>query len=275
MAKITKVIQSLLPKDLGSLGNLEEAKSVGALVPLEKQEVAPSRREFLKKAGSAVAQTAMPRGALATLVEKGLEPVAKKVIPKDIFDIPVFRKAVDSFIIKKSLKGSYGEDIKNFAEKGMLEEVLSSVDEDVVLPSAKKAYEFFRYGGDKKPNQLVKEIKKEYPDANNQELADLIGASNQAGLDYYQETNQLQSDIPGIRKATQNAIEGKFDWDLIPNMDKPKGFEKLSDIHRKYIYGMAIDKNNFQSPDGNTEWIQENTDSLINSGKTAFGSSIN
>ena len=73
MAKITKVIKGLLPKDLGSLGNLEETKSAGALAPLEEQPLVPSRREFLKRAGSAVAQTALPRGVLTTLIEKGLE----------------------------------------------------------------------------------------------------------------------------------------------------------------------------------------------------------
>ena len=73
MAKITKIIKTLLPKDLGSLGNLEETKSAGALVPLKKQEFVPSRREFLKRAGSTVAQTALPRGVLTTLIEKGLE----------------------------------------------------------------------------------------------------------------------------------------------------------------------------------------------------------
>lgn len=99
MAKITKVIKSLLPKDLGSLGNLKEPESAGALVPLEKQEVVPSRREFLKKAGSAVAQTALPRGVLTTLIEKGLEPVAKGKVPISTFKNFLtnsidFRKAV-------------------------------------------------------------------------------------------------------------------------------------------------------------------------------------
>ena len=81
MAKITKVIKGLLPKNLGSLGNLEEAKSAGALVPLKKQEVVPSRREFLKKAGSAAAQVALPRGALATLAKETIKtPLAKETI---------------------------------------------------------------------------------------------------------------------------------------------------------------------------------------------------
>ena len=101
MAKITKVIKSLLPKDLGSLGNLKEPESAGALVPLEKQEVVPSRREFLKKAGSAAAQTALPRGALATLVKEAIKtpPVAKGKVPISTFKNFLtnsidFRKAV-------------------------------------------------------------------------------------------------------------------------------------------------------------------------------------
>ena len=87
MAKITKLIKSLLPRDLGSLGNLEETKSAGALVPLKKQEVVPSRREFLKKAGSTAAQVALPRGALATLVKEAIKtpPVAKGKVPISTF----------------------------------------------------------------------------------------------------------------------------------------------------------------------------------------------
>lgn len=101
MAKITKVIKGLLPKNLGALGNLEEAKSVGALVPLDKQEVVPSRREFLKKAGSTAAQVALPRGALATLVKEAIKtpPVAKGKVPISTFKNFLtnsidFRKAV-------------------------------------------------------------------------------------------------------------------------------------------------------------------------------------
>ena len=87
MAKIARIIKTLLPKDLGSLGNLEEPKSAGALVPLDKQEVVPSRREFLKKAGSTAAQVALPRGALATLVKEAIKtpPVAKGKVPISTF----------------------------------------------------------------------------------------------------------------------------------------------------------------------------------------------
>ena len=81
---------------LGALGNLKEPESVGALVPLKKQEVVPSRREFLKKAGSAVAQTALPRGVLTTLIEKGLEPVAKEKVPiSTLLTRPYFSNSID------------------------------------------------------------------------------------------------------------------------------------------------------------------------------------
>ena len=119
MAKISKLIKGLLPKDLGSLGNLEEAKSVGALVPLDKQEIVPSRREFLKKAGSAVDQTAMPRGALATLVEKGLETVENKTpLSLDVFDLPKFSSALEN---KKSLMDKVFENFRETKEEYMMD----------------------------------------------------------------------------------------------------------------------------------------------------------
>tara|TARA_R100000995_G_scaffold52249_1_gene25311 strand:- start:1520 stop:2350 length:831 start_codon:yes stop_codon:yes gene_type:complete len=80
-----KLLTNIISR-LGALGNLKEPESVGALVPLKKQEVVPSRREFVKKAASAVAQTALPRGALTTLIEKGLEPVAKGKVPISTFN---------------------------------------------------------------------------------------------------------------------------------------------------------------------------------------------
>ena len=119
MAKITKIIKTLLPKDLGSLGNLKEPESAGALVPLDKQEVVPSRREFLKKAGSAAVQTALPRGALATLVEKGLETVENKTpLSLDVFDLPKFSSALEN---KKSLMDKVFENFRETKEEYMMD----------------------------------------------------------------------------------------------------------------------------------------------------------
>ena len=90
-----KLLTNIMSR-LGALGNLKEPESVGALVPLKKQEVVPSRREFLKKAGSAVAQTALPRGVLTTLIEKGLEPVAEEKVPiSTLLTRPYFSNSID------------------------------------------------------------------------------------------------------------------------------------------------------------------------------------
>lgn len=139
MAKITKIIKGILPKDLGALGNLKEPKDI---VPLDKkQEVVPAgRRDFLKRAGGTVAQSLMPRGALTNLVEKGLESVETKP------DIPINRfknKLINSMEFKKaSIDDMVNEDPSTkdlieefyFREAGDSEEFINAdslSDEDV------------------------------------------------------------------------------------------------------------------------------------------------
>jgi|TARA_R100000482_G_scaffold35696_1_gene11943 hypothetical protein len=269
LAKITKIIKGVLPKDLGALGNLKESKKV---VPAE-------RRDFLKRAGGTVAQSLMPRGVLTNLVEKGLTEVPKKVLPKNIFDVSSFKKLMDEEIILLALKGRYGEDVQELAEKGDYESVLFGVDEDVIVPGIKKAYEFFRYGGKRKPNELVISMMEEYPDADKQQLADLIGESNQAGDTYWKQTQDLKSKNPKIKKIAETQIKGIIDWDLIPNMNEPERFNELTDNQKKYIYTWAGQVYNTLVKGGKDakqqeEWILDNMDKLIETGKTNFGKKV-
>ena len=113
MAKISKLIKGLLPKDLGSLGNLEEAKSVGALVPLEKQEVAPSRREFLKKAGSTVAQSALPDTAISPVTD-AIVKAPSSPLALDILNMPRTKERIDDYLREGVIDEIYlSEDIED------------------------------------------------------------------------------------------------------------------------------------------------------------------
>ena len=113
MAKITKLIKGLLTKDLGALGNLEETKSAGALVPLDKQEVAPSRREFLKKAGGAVAQSALPNTAIS-IVTDALVKAPSSPLALDILNMPRTKERIDEYLKEGVIDEIYmSEDIED------------------------------------------------------------------------------------------------------------------------------------------------------------------
>lgn len=117
MAKITKIIKGLLPKDLGSLGNLKERESAGALVPLDKQEIVPSRREFLKKAGSAVAQSALPNTAISIIGEVMKDALVKapsSPLVMDILKMPRTKERIDEWLKEGVIDEIYmSEDIED------------------------------------------------------------------------------------------------------------------------------------------------------------------
>ena len=103
MAKITKLIKTLLPKDLGSLGNLEE--------------VVPSRREFLKKAGSAVAQSALPNTAISIIGEVMKDALVKapsSPLALDILNMPRTKERIDDYLREGVIDEIYlSEDIED------------------------------------------------------------------------------------------------------------------------------------------------------------------
>ncbi len=99
MAKITKIIKTLLPKDLGSLGNLEE--------------VVPSRREFLKKAGSTVAQSALPDTAISTVTD-AIVKAPSSPLALDILNMPRTKERIDDYLREGVIDEIYlSEDIED------------------------------------------------------------------------------------------------------------------------------------------------------------------
>ncbi len=170
---ITKVIKSLLPKDLGSLGNLEEAKSAGALVPLDKQEVVPSRREFLKKAGSTAVQTALPRGALATLAKEAIKtPLAKEAIKTpslpslSLSGLSSFKNKMDQLVEMAVDEGREmdSELMMDMDEADFIKDLLEMEIGDV---------EDFEGSF---LEDMVDELREKYPEATDQEIFDKFGS---------------------------------------------------------------------------------------------------
>ena len=175
------------------IGFLKNLFSKSTSAPIDK-----AKRETI--AGMAAVPVA---GALSNIpVNKIIDdvaPIVKKVIPKNAFEIPIFRRALDNEIAKDLLSGEHGIELKELAEEN-LDEALEMIDTDQELKVMRDSYYWFRGGkkGDP-PNDFAKQMDAEYPDANSDEIANVIGDSNQAGLDVWQESQEIMGrDSPGF-----------------------------------------------------------------------------
>ena len=117
--------------------------------------------------------------------------VVSKVIPKNAFDIPIFRQTMDNEIAKEILSGKHGDELKEMAGEN-LEDAIEMIDTDQDLQVMRDAYEWFRGGkeGDP-PNDFAKLMDEEYSNTDPDEIANVIGDSNQAGLENWQETQKF------------------------------------------------------------------------------------
>jgi hypothetical protein len=181
-----KTVLDLLGKPIGALGDLMKSET-------KKETVDPTRRQVV--AGTVVAPLAVGAlGGIPQKITKEIAPVAKKVvktIPKNAFDIPIFRQAMDNEIAKEILSGKHGDELKDMAEKN-LEDAIEMIDTDQDLKIMRDAYDWFRSGkeGDP-PNDFAKLMDEEYSNADPNEIANVIGDSNQAGIENWRETQKL------------------------------------------------------------------------------------
>ena len=238
-------------------------------------DVDKSKRKFIKQAGALGAIAATPK-AVRKMVGDNFNPAIKTAVnkvPSNIFESVSFTNAVKADAVKKALAGEYGEETKIFAQN-FPDEIFEVVDSPSTVPAVKQAYEYFRHGGKRKPNELAKSLMEEHPDSSPQEFANALGESGEAGSSSYTQTllftdKETYGDIGG--QLFKNAQEGNFDWDLIPNMEKPDGFDSLSEGQKKYIYEMAVVPSNYKRLDGNESWINDNVRNFLEFGKTIPG----
>jgi hypothetical protein len=177
----------------GALGDiLNKPKTDLGNLPT-KEKVDKTRRGII--AGSVAAPVA---GVLNELpfskIIGDVAPVVKKVgkvLPKDAFNIPIFNQAMNKELADKILSGKMGDRLKKLGESD-IDEAIMEIDTDQELKVMSDAYEWFRSGkkGDP-PNNFAKLMDEEYSGADSGEIANLIGNSNQAGLENWQETQKL------------------------------------------------------------------------------------
>jgi hypothetical protein len=177
MAKITKIIKGILPKNLGALGNLKESKEVvpvekQEVVPVEKQEVVPAqRRDFLKRAGGAALQTMLPRGALTNLVKKGLESVEPvketPFLDFKLSDLDVFRnKLVDEIKLVIDNEGPTSLMLDYLPFMSDADFIAEAIDNDALVPDGFEG-SFLE--------KMIDELQQKFPNATDQEIFDKFG----------------------------------------------------------------------------------------------------
>ena len=281
-------LEKLPPEDLEKISNqLKQATNV-------------DRREFLRGALGTIANTTMDVGTLGNLT-KMVKPTTKAVAKKlpsivsfeDPFKIPIVLDTLKSEIVERALKGKYQGSNPNLPDfKAMAEDPSITTDElfeefveyfpaGETLPSFKKAYEYFR-GGAKgnPPNKFAEDLMKQYPEDSAENIANVIGSTEEAGTKAYDETLLFKN--PNTKPLAINMQKNIYDWSLIPGMGKPKGFDELSNNQKKLIYDQAVSisvGSEYQNPKrilrnlskSDASSVKKNVKSLLTTGKTFTG----
>jgi len=281
-------LEKLPPDDLEKISNqLKQATNV-------------DRREFLRGALGTIANTTMDVGTLGNLT-KMVKPTTKAVAKKlpsivsfeDPFKIPIVLDTLKSEVVERALKGKYQGSNPNLPDfKAMAEDPSITTDElfeefveyfpaGETLPSFKKAYEYFR-GGAKgnPPNKFAEDLMKQYPEDSAENIANVIGSTEEAGTKAYDETLLFKN--PNTKPLAINMQKNIYDWSLIPGMGKPKGFDELSNNQKKLIYDQAVSisvGSEYQNPKrilrnlskSDASSVKKNVKSLLTTGKTFTG----
>ena len=163
----------------------------------EEPKARMSRRGVLQGLAAAPVAGALGEIPVGKIIDD-FAPVAKKVvktIPKNAFDIPIFRQTLNTEIAKEILAGKHGSELKDMAEEN-LEDAIEMIDTDQDFQVMRDAYDWFRSGkkGDA-PNDFAKMMDEEYSNTDPNEVANVIGDSNQAGLENWQETQKLKENL--------------------------------------------------------------------------------
>ena len=217
-----------------------------------------NRREFLRGALGTIANTTMDVGTLGNLT-KMVKPTTKAVAKKlpsivsfeDPLKIPIVLDTLKSEVVERALRGKYQgsnpelPDFKAMAEDPSIttdeifEELVGYFPAGETLPSFKKAYEYFR-GGAKgnPPNKFAEDLMKQYPEDSAEDIANVIGSTEEAGTKAYDETLLFKN--PNTKPLAINMQKNIYDWSLIPGMGKPKGFDELPNNQKKLIYRKAV-----------------------------------
>jgi hypothetical protein len=227
----------------------------------------PSRRKFIQGAASVpIAAGALSNIPVGKIIDD-IAPVAKKigkVLPKDAFNIPIFNQAMNKELADKILSGKMGARLKKIGESD-IDEAIMEIDTDQELKVMRDSYDWFRSGkkGDP-PNDFAKLMDEEYSNAGSDEIANLIGDSNQAGGDVWQETQLFKN--PDKKEIAKAVRDKTYNWDLL-EANKPDGFDQLNPKQQDLIFSMGIN----EAP---KSWIAENTASLLESGVTSYGKKV-
>ena len=234
---------------------------------IAEEIVDDQKRETLKTMGKGALATVAAEPLIGALGNVPKSTVAKKVvksIPKDAFKIPLFNQAMNKELAKNILSGKMGARLKKIGESN-IDEAIMEIDTDQELKVMRDSYNWFRGGkkGDA-PNDFAKQLDAEYPDADSNEIANVIGDSNQAGGDVWQETQLFKN--PDKKEIAKAVRDKTYNWDLVET-NKPDGFDQLSPKQQDLIFSMGVN----EAPQS---WIAENTASLLESGITAYGKKV-
>lgn len=269
---LTKAITKPAAAFLSNLGR----KTSSDIVPTPEPLIASSgptipRRTFVQGMAATPVAGALSKLPLGKIDD--LAPVAKTVrvaLPNDIYETSSFLNSLKSDVIAKSLSGKYGEQAKILAQTDP-DNIFDVVDTPSTMPSIKKAYEYFRYGGKRKPNELAQNLMEEYPDASPTELANLIGKTEEAGSNAYWETFRItEKDIYGDsgEAINKNLRDKTYDWGPNPKFKKPPRFDDLSEGQKDWVYKMSVNPSHIKNEGQN--FINQEVKSILDTGMSNY-----